>query len=78
VLEEAPVPGEVAQGTPVVPKAVKSKKVKNGKAGHEQVGNKAPIIEPTQGEQGGLINRLRLTRILRFLIQTLCMRLSAF
>jgi len=32
-LEEAPVSGEVVQGTPAVPKAVKFKKVKNGKAG---------------------------------------------
>jgi len=56
-LEEAPVPGEVVHGTPVVPKAVKLKKGKNGKADREPVIDKAPIVEPTRGEQGGVDKR---------------------
>jgi len=46
----------VVLGTPVAPKAVKSKKVKDGKAGREPVAVRAPIIEPTQGEQAGIDN----------------------
>jgi len=55
-LEEAPVPEKVVLGTLVVLKAVKSKKVKDAKAGRKPVANKAPIIELTQVEQAGVDN----------------------
>jgi len=47
----------VVLGTPVVPKAVKSKKVKDAKAGREPVAIKDPIIEPTQGKQARVDNQ---------------------
>jgi len=43
----------VKQRATAVPKVVKPKKVKNGKAGLEPGADKAPIIVPTQGEEAG-------------------------
>jgi len=54
-LEEAKVPEKAGQGSPVAPKAVKSKKMKNHKAGLKPGANRAPIIVPTQGEQAGIV-----------------------
>jgi len=55
-LEEFRGPVEVVLETLVVPKAVKSKKVKVAKAGREPVAVRAPTIEPTPGEQVGVDN----------------------
>jgi len=53
-LEETPVPGEVVQGSSVVPTGVKSNKVKNRKAGREPIAYKAPTIKSTQGKLAGV------------------------
>jgi len=53
-LDEAQVPGEVAQGAAAVPKVVKAKTVKKPKSRLKSVTNNAPVKESMQSEQGGI------------------------
>jgi len=53
-LDEAQVPGEVAQGVATVPKVVKIKTVKNPRSRLIPVTDKAPVKESTQSEQEGV------------------------
>jgi len=50
-LDEAQVPGEVAQGAVAVPKVVKMKTVKRLKSHLKSVNDKAPVKESMQSEQ---------------------------
>jgi len=53
-LEEAPVPGDVVQGASSVPKTLKSRMVRNRKAGLEPDTVKAAIADLAQIEQQGV------------------------